>query len=61
MAVDIWFSLRFSEFEICFVIFLQPPGASSRCLDCPVERDCIYSAKTIYLDSVKMVGYDVTY
>lgn len=31
----------------------KPPGASSRCLDCPVESDCPYSAKKIYLDRVK--------
>ena len=26
----------------------QPAGAASRCLDCPVEPDCAYSAKKIY-------------
>lgn len=27
----------------------QPKGAADRCLDCPVEPDCPYSAKKIYL------------
>ncbi|EDR12932.1 uncharacterized protein LACBIDRAFT_183239 [Laccaria bicolor S238N-H82] len=27
-------------------------GASTRCLDCPMEKDCEYSAKKIYLDPV---------
>ncbi|KAJ7937194.1 hypothetical protein B0H13DRAFT_1944708 [Mycena leptocephala] len=27
-------------------------GAATRCLDCPMEKDCAYSAKKIYLDSV---------
>ena len=27
----------------------QPAGAASRCLDCPVETNCAYSAKKIYL------------
>jgi predicted dehydrogenase len=31
----------------------KPKDASSRCMDCTVERDCPYSAKKIYLDSVK--------
>ncbi|KAJ7638671.1 hypothetical protein FB45DRAFT_903507 [Roridomyces roridus] len=32
----------------------KPPeaGAATRCLDCPAEKDCAYSAKKIYLDSV---------
>ncbi|KAG1753901.1 uncharacterized protein EDB91DRAFT_1286835, partial [Suillus paluster] len=32
----------------------KPPaaGAATRCLDCPVEQDCPYSAKKIYLDPV---------
>jgi len=28
----------------------KPQGATSRCLDCPVEASCPYSAKKIYLD-----------
>ncbi|XP_076019509.1 putative oxidoreductase YteT isoform X2 [Genypterus blacodes] len=31
----------------------KPPGAASRCLDCPVEGACPYSARKIYLDRVK--------
>ena len=31
----------------------KPEGASSRCLDCKVERDCPYSAVKTYLDPVK--------
>ncbi|KAF7668628.1 hypothetical protein LDENG_00296240 [Lucifuga dentata] len=31
----------------------KPPGAASRCLDCPVEGDCPYSACKIYLNRVK--------
>ncbi|XP_061592510.1 putative oxidoreductase YteT [Cololabis saira] len=31
----------------------KPTGAADRCLDCPVERDCPYSACKIYLDTVK--------
>ncbi|KAJ7179269.1 hypothetical protein C8R46DRAFT_1073188 [Mycena filopes] len=27
-------------------------GAATRCLDCPMEKDCAYSAKKIYLDAV---------
>lgn len=36
----------------------KPPGAASRCMDCPraVENNCPYSAKRFYLDYVKM-GY----
>lgn len=34
----------------------KPEGAASRCLDCKVSSECPYSAKTIYLDLVKM-GY----
>jgi len=30
----------------------QPKGAGDRCLDCPVEPDCPYSAKKIYLGRV---------
>lgn len=30
-----------------------PPGAGERCLDCPVEPDCPYSAKRIYLDQFR--------
>ncbi|KII94675.1 hypothetical protein PLICRDRAFT_97754 [Plicaturopsis crispa FD-325 SS-3] len=28
-------------------------GGAARCLDCPAERECAYSAKKIYLDPVK--------
>ncbi|KAF0980068.1 hypothetical protein FDP41_001221 [Naegleria fowleri] len=33
----------------------KPEGAASRCLDCPssIEEKCCYSAKKIYLDTVK--------
>ncbi|WP_372846231.1 Gfo/Idh/MocA family protein [Pontiella sp.] len=31
----------------------KPQGASERCVDCPVEPDCPYSAIKIYLDLVK--------
>ncbi|KAM6924617.1 putative oxidoreductase YteT [Xenentodon cancila] len=31
----------------------KPTGAADRCLDCPVERDCPYSACKIYMDRVK--------
>jgi predicted dehydrogenase len=34
----------------------QPDGASERCLDCAVERDCPYSAKRIYLDPFEKEG-----
>jgi len=27
-------------------------GSATRCLDCPMEKDCAYSAKKIYLDAV---------
>lgn len=27
----------------------RPEGAADRCLDCPIEKDCPYSAKKIYL------------
>ncbi|KAJ7499060.1 hypothetical protein FB451DRAFT_1204109 [Mycena latifolia] len=32
----------------------KPPeaGSATRCLDCPMEKDCAYSAKKIYLDPV---------
>nr|XP_006642095.2 PREDICTED: uncharacterized protein LOC102682744 isoform X2 [Lepisosteus oculatus] len=40
----------------------QPPGATERCLDCPVEGSCPYSALRIYLDRVKQgaVGWPVS-
>ncbi|ETW04903.1 hypothetical protein, variant 1 [Aphanomyces invadans] len=28
----------------------MPSGATDRCLDCPVENDCVYSAKKVYLN-----------
>uniref|UniRef100_A0A8C2B526 Zgc:154075 n=1 Tax=Cyprinus carpio TaxID=7962 RepID=A0A8C2B526_CYPCA len=33
-----------------------PANAANRCIDCPVEGDCAYSAKKIYLDQVKRGG-----
>lgn len=30
----------------------QPTGAADRCLDCPIEADCAYSAVRIYLDQL---------
>ncbi|XP_056305831.1 uncharacterized protein zgc:154075 [Danio aesculapii] len=40
----------------------KPKEAANRCLDCPVEGDCAYSAKKIYLDRVKKgaVGWPVS-
>jgi hypothetical protein len=38
----------------------KPENSSERCLDCKVESSCPYSAKKIYLDSVKF-GYDGWY
>uniref|UniRef100_A0A6B2L7L8 Gfo/Idh/MocA-like oxidoreductase N-terminal domain-containing protein n=1 Tax=Arcella intermedia TaxID=1963864 RepID=A0A6B2L7L8_9EUKA len=31
----------------------KPEGATDRCLSCPVEAECAYSAKKIYLDTIK--------
>lgn len=31
----------------------KPKGASDRCMTCPVESECAYSAKKIYLDTIK--------
>ncbi|KAK7878635.1 hypothetical protein WMY93_030471 [Mugilogobius chulae] len=33
--------------------FEPPTGAADRCLDCPIEPNCAYSASKIYLDRVK--------
>ncbi|XP_026116139.1 uncharacterized protein zgc:154075 isoform X3 [Carassius auratus] len=40
----------------------KPANAANRCIDCPVEGDCAYSAKKIYLDQVKRgaVGWPVS-
>ncbi|KAM6977920.1 putative oxidoreductase YteT [Aplochiton taeniatus] len=40
----------------------KPAGAADRCLHCPVERDCAYSARKIYLDRVKQghIGWPVS-
>ncbi|XP_039612149.1 uncharacterized protein zgc:154075 isoform X2 [Polypterus senegalus] len=40
----------------------KPSGATARCLDCPVEQQCPYSAKRIYLDMVRQgcVGWPVS-
>jgi len=27
-------------------------GGATRCLDCPIEKDCAYSAKKIYIDAI---------
>ena len=38
-----------------------PPGAASRCLDCPVERDCAYSAVRYYVETCRDVhGWPVS-
>jgi predicted dehydrogenase len=34
----------------------KPPGATDRCLDCPVETSCPYSAKRFYLDQLETPG-----
>ncbi len=31
----------------------RPPGATDRCLDCPVERSCAYSAKRFYFERLE--------
>ena len=30
-----------------------PQGAAERCLDCPIEPDCAFSAKRLYLDAIE--------
>jgi len=30
-----------------------PEGAAERCLDCPIEPDCAFSAKRLYLDAIE--------
>lgn len=39
----------------CCKYFSKPTGAADRCLGCPIETDCPYSACKIYLDRVKQV------
>ncbi len=36
-----------------------PPGATSRCVDCPLQDTCIYSATRFYLDAPPEWPYDV--
>lgn len=36
----------------------KPAGAADRCMECPVEADCPYSAKKIYLGLVERGGKD---
>ncbi|XP_051518525.1 uncharacterized protein LOC127420351 isoform X1 [Myxocyprinus asiaticus] len=40
----------------------KPARAANRCLDCPIEEECAYSANKIYLDRVKkgIVGWPVS-
>ncbi|KAM3872412.1 putative oxidoreductase YteT [Diretmus argenteus] len=40
----------------------KPSAAAARCLDCPIETECPYSARKIYLDRVKQgdVGWPVS-
>ena len=45
-----------SEVDDFILCICQPAGSSSRCMDCPVESSCVYSAKRIYLDMAKSVS-----
>jgi predicted dehydrogenase len=40
----------------------KPEGGGSRCLDCAVESQCVYSAKKIYLDRARngQIGWPVS-
>ncbi len=34
----------------------RPPGAADRCLDCPLQNSCAYSATTLYRDGLRNGG-----